>query len=226
MSENGKEPTSAPTQDDGAAQAEDGGQGEGAGEGKAQPASADASAAAPPSPEALLEQVRQEKKEIYDRLLRTAADFDNFKKRSRKEAGEAEDRGRTRFIKEILPVLDNLERALAHDAAQGGASVVEGVRMVLRQLQGALEKFEVKPIEAQGKPFDPSVHEAIQQFETDEHPAGTVTAEVQKGYALGGKLLRPALVVVATPRGAARPEGSADSTDGTPSPTSTSSESH
>jgi molecular chaperone GrpE len=170
-------------------------------------------AAAPPSgptgPVADVAQLEKEKKEIYDRLLRTAADFDNYKKRSRKEQSEAEDRGRQAVAREMLPVLDNLLRAVAHEAADAGA-LVSGVRLVIKQFESALERFGVTPFDAVGKPFDPALHEALSQTETDQSAAGTVLAEMQRGYMMGGRLLRPALVVVATPkaRGGEAPAGS------------------
>jgi molecular chaperone GrpE len=146
-----------------------------------------------------LEQLEKDKKETYDRLLRTAADFDNFKKRSRRESQEAEDRGRQSLLKELLPAIDNLERAVAHAGNESGA-VVEGLRLVLKQLTAALEKFGVRAFESAGKAFDPQLHEAVQQLETDEHPAGTVVSEFQKGYLMGERLLRPAMVLVAKPK--------------------------
>jgi molecular chaperone GrpE len=159
----------------------------------------------PPPPDPLaeahakIEALEQGNAEIKDRLLRVAADFDNFKKRSRKELGEAADRGREALLREILPVLDNLERAIAHaEGAEATGGLIEGVRLVLRQLLTALEKFEVRPFTALGEAFDPQYHAAIQQVESDQ-PAGMVVEEYQKGYTLGQRLLRPALVAVARP---------------------------
>jgi len=155
-----------------------------------------------------IEKLKTEKKEIYDRLLRTAADFENFKKRTKKEGAETEDRGRQALLREILPAVDNLERAAQH--APAGDPVAEGVRLVLKQLQSALEKFNVRAFESVGKAFDPAVHEALQQQETDEHPPGSIVSELQKGYMIGPRLLRPALVVVAKPKAAAAPAGESD----------------
>ena len=159
-----------------------------------------------------IEKLKTEKKEIYDRLLRTAADFENFKKRTKKDEAEAGDRGRKQLLSEILPAVDNLERAVEH--AQAGDAVADGVRLVLKQLYAALEKFNVKAFESVGKAFDPAVHEALQQQETDEHPPGAIVSEFQKGYMIGAKLLRPALVVVAKPKAA--PEASASPADTPP----------
>jgi molecular chaperone GrpE len=140
----------------------------------------------------------KEKKEVYDRLVRTTADFDNFRKRSRKDVDDARLKAREETLKDILPVIDNLERALAAgNDATTAAAVVEGVKLVLRQAQSALEKLEVKGFNSVGEAFDPARHEAISQVETAEFPPGTVAAEMQKGYTLGPRLLRPALVAVA-----------------------------
>jgi molecular chaperone GrpE len=147
---------------------------------------------------AKLETVEKEKKDQYDRLLRTAADLDNFRKRQRKEIDDARAGAKEAVLKEILPGIDNLERALAAAGTPAGsAGVVDGVKLVLRQFQTALERQEVKAFESVGQPFDPSRHEAISQIETSEFAPGTVAAEMQRGYTIGGRLLRPALVAVA-----------------------------
>jgi molecular chaperone GrpE len=162
----------------------------------------------PGSPEARIAQLELEKKETYDRLLRTAADFDNYRKRTRREIDEAALKAREQVLKEMLPVIDNLERALSAAQAGQGAGIVDGVKLVLRQFATALERFEVKPIEAVGQPFDPAFHEAITQLATTEHPNGTVVAEMQRGYTIGNRLLRPSLVAVAkAPEAAAPPAG-------------------
>jgi molecular chaperone GrpE len=147
--------------------------------------------------ELLVEQLNKEKKDTHERLLRTAADFDNFRKRSRREMQEAEERGRTTLLKELLPAVDNLERAVAHQGAGGAEAVIEGVKLVLKQVYSALERFSVRAFDSIGKPFDPSLHEAVQQVETSDHPVGTVVTEFQRGYTIGERLLRPAMVVVA-----------------------------
>jgi molecular chaperone GrpE len=134
---------------------------------------------------------------LRDQLLRTAADFDNFRKRSRREQDDAQRRGRESFIKDLLPVFDNLERAASSaEAATDVKSVIDGLRIVLKQFVDTLERTGVKRIATVGLPFDPSVHEAIQHMESKDHPAGVVLAEVQPGYAMGDHLVRAALVVV------------------------------
>jgi molecular chaperone GrpE len=149
-----------------------------------------------PSAEDKLAALEKEKQELYDRLLRTAADLDNFRKRARKDADEARLKAREEVLREILPGIDNLERALAASGASP-EGVIEGVRLVLRQFQTALERVEVKAFESVGAAFDPTRHEAIAQVETRERPPGTVVIEMQRGYTIGSRLLRPALVTVA-----------------------------
>ena len=145
-----------------------------------------------------LEAAKAENAKLRDQLLRTAADFDNFRKRSRRELADMEKRAREDFLKELLPVFDNLERATAHaETATDVKALADGIGLVKRQFLDTLSKIGVERIKAQGTPFDPAFHEAVQQFETDEHPPGTVIHEVQAGYIQGEKLVRPAIVVVA-----------------------------
>lgn len=146
-----------------------------------------------------LTQAQEELKTARDQLLRTAADFDNFRKRSRREVQDAEKRGREELLKEILPVFDNLERAAQHaETATEVKALADGVEMVLRLFLDTLKRSGIERVESMGKPFDPMVHEAIQQLESDE-PPGTVVAEVQAGYKLGDRLVRAAMVAVAKP---------------------------
>ena len=142
--------------------------------------------------------LEKEQKDTYERLLRTAADLDNFRKRARKDAEEARLKSREEVLREILPVIDNLERALVA-AGDATGPIVDGVRIVLRQFQSALDRFDIKPFVAVGQPFDPTKHEAISQVASTEHPPGTVAVEMQRGYMIGERLLRPALVAVAKP---------------------------
>lgn len=137
---------------------------------------------------------------LKEQLLRTAADFDNFRKRARRDIEEASRRAKEQTVAEVLPLVDNLERAV--DSA-GGATDVEavtsGIKMVLRSFSDIAGRLGLERIEAVGQAFDPNLHDAVQQVETDEHPAGTIVTEVTPGYRLGEKLLRAALVVVARP---------------------------
>jgi molecular chaperone GrpE len=148
-----------------------------------------------------LEEAQAEIARIRDQLLRTAADYDNFRKRTRREVDDAQKRGKEELLRELLPVFDNLERAVVHAGqASDAKAVADGVNMVLKQFQDTLGKVGIKRIAAVGGAFDPSLHEAIQQVETNDHPAGTIVAEVQPGYAMGDRLLRASMVVVAKPR--------------------------
>jgi molecular chaperone GrpE len=149
--------------------------------------------------EAKVESLEKGKKELHDKWLRAAADLENHRKRTRREIDDAKVEARAKVLKEMLPVVDNLERAIEHAApAEGGAPqpIVEGIQLVLRQFTTAFERLEVSPIEALNQPFDPNLHEAISQQESDQ-PAGTIVQVLQRGYRIGERLLRPALVVVA-----------------------------
>ena len=134
---------------------------------------------------------------LEDRLLRLAAEFDNFKKRTARDREQYVALANERLIGELLPILDDLERALVAAAEHEEAQLEEGVRLVHRSLAGVLERQGVKAIEADGK-FDPHVHEALlsQPSEAEE---GSVLDVVQKGYRLGDRVVRPARVVVAAP---------------------------
>jgi len=147
-----------------------------------------------------MEEARAEVGRVRDQLLRTAADFDNFRKRTRRELEDAQKRGREELLRELLPVFDNLERAVVHAGqASDAKAVADGVQMVLKQFADTLGRIGIKRVPTVGSAFDPTLHEAIQQLETDEHPPGTIVAEVQPGYAIGDRLLRAAMVVVAKP---------------------------
>jgi molecular chaperone GrpE len=144
--------------------------------------------------------LRSEAAEAREKLLRTAAEFDNFRKRTRRDLEEAERRGRESLLRDLLPVFDNLERALVvANQATDVKAVADGVGMVLKQFTDTLERGGIRRVATMGTPFDPQVHEAIQQVETAEQPPGTVVAEVRGGYAMGERLVRAAMVVVAKP---------------------------
>jgi molecular chaperone GrpE len=153
---------------------------------------------------------------LKDQWLRTAADFDNFRKRTRKELEDARRTGREDLLRAVLPVFDNLERAI--QSAQRTSDVkamTEGLTMVQRQFVDALGREGIARVPSVGKPFDPGIHEAIQQVETSDHEPGTVIAEVQPGYTQGERLLRAAMVVVARGKSddAANGEGSGEATN-------------
>ena len=156
--------------------------------------------------EAKVATLEKEKKDNWDRYLRAAADLENMRKRTKRELDDARFDTKNKVLKEMLPVVDNLERAIEHASSGAGddaatKAIVEGVQLVLRQFQSAFERLDIKPIEAQGQPFDPNLHEAISQQESDEAP-GTIVQVLQRGYRAGDRLLRPALVVVAKAKAA------------------------
>ena len=152
-----------------------------------------------PTPEQRIAELEARVKESHDKHLRAVAELDNVRKRGRKEAEEAKLEAQSRVLREMLPVIDNLERAVAHavQSGDGATGVVEGLRLVLRQFAQAFERCNVHPVEAKGQPFDPNQHEAVSQVETADAPAGSVVEVLQTGYRIGERLLRPALVVVA-----------------------------
>jgi molecular chaperone GrpE len=137
-------------------------------------------------------------KEVEDRMLRIAADAENFKKRLEREKEEQVRYANEVLIRELLPVMDNLERALNHsEVVANQEGLVEGLRMTLKGFSDALARLGCVQVEAVGKPFDPKFHEAVSQVVSEDHPANTVMDELQKGYMLKDRLLRPATVVVA-----------------------------
>jgi molecular chaperone GrpE len=148
---------------------------------------------------------------MKDNWLRSAADFDNFRKRTRKDIEEARRNGREDLLKAVLPVFDNLERAI--QSAQRSAdvkAVSDGLSMVQRQFVESLAREGIARVPTVGHAFDPSVHEAIQQVESSEHEPGTVLAEVQPGYTQGERLVRAAMVVVAKAKSTDGAEGAGE----------------
>lgn len=143
-------------------------------------------------------ELEDELSETQERVLRTAADAENFKKRLQREKEEQTRYANESLMRELLPVIDNLERALEHSEAgadQGG--LLEGLNMTLKGFIDTLTRFGCTPVEAAGKPFDPNFHEAVSQEESADHEPNTVLRELQKGYMLKERLLRPAMVLVA-----------------------------
>jgi molecular chaperone GrpE len=147
-----------------------------------------------------LEEKAKESKENYDRLLRMAADFENYKKRAAREKEDWTKFANEDLIKGVLPFIDNLERAVNHAQKVNDVGVlIEGVRLTLQQLLQSLNKFGLSSFESVGKPFDPAVHEAMLVVETDQYEPNQVIEEFQKGYLLNDRLLRPATVSVSKP---------------------------
>ena len=142
-----------------------------------------------------------EAKENHERFLRSCADLENFKKRAAREKEEFVRFAKEGLIRELLPTLDNLERAVEHSKATLDFSgLVEGVELTVKQFLQCLDNFGVKPVKAAGERFDPNIHEAIMQVDEGDYDTDTVVCEHQKGYLLNERLLRPCLVTVAKGR--------------------------
>jgi molecular chaperone GrpE len=139
---------------------------------------------------------------LKDRHLRLAAEFDNFKRRALKERQDLLSYANENLVKELLPSVDNLERALEHarrdEGGEAAEKLLEGIELTHRSLMQVLDRFGVTVVETEGKAFDPKVHEAIRRIPSDEHKPGTVMEVLQRGYQLKDRLLRPALVAVAS----------------------------
>ena len=152
--------------------------------------------------EAKLEAKEKEAEETYDRFLRVSAEFDNYKKRSSREMMEFRKFANQSLIKEMLSVVDNLELAMNSTSGQKAIDkdLLQGLEMTHKEILKVFEKFNVKPIVASGQPFDPTFHEAVMQEETNDSPKNTVVNELQRGYMIHDRLLRPSMVVVAKPR--------------------------
>ena len=143
------------------------------------------------------ETVETVKAEMLDRVKRLQADFDNFRRRTRQEQCDLGAFVTQNLIKDLLPVVDNFERALASRPTEDPSGFGAGVEMIYRQFYAVLEKQGISAVETVGAMFDPAKHEAIMKDEDSDQPEGTVVAELQKGYAACGKIIRPALVKVA-----------------------------
>ncbi len=142
-----------------------------------------------------LEELRRERDALQDRLLRTAAEFDNYRKRMDRERRDLAEYAGGEAIKDLFPIIDNLDRALQAPAQDD--PLRKGVELIHKQMLEILRKRGVTPIEALGADFDPNVHEAVTQEESAQHREGEVMEELQRGYKVGDRLLRPAMVKVA-----------------------------
>jgi molecular chaperone GrpE len=152
------------------------------------------------SAEAELKRVGQERDNLFDRLARLQAEFDNYRKRAARESSEFRDYAVAEAAKTLLPAIDNLALALKNATAHP-SDFRKGVELIYRQLQDALQKMNVQQVPAKGEPFDPRVHEAIEMVESDEVPDHHVLEELQPGYRIKDRLLRPAMVKVAKKAG-------------------------
>ncbi|HEX2659237.1 MAG TPA: nucleotide exchange factor GrpE [Polyangia bacterium] len=178
-------------------------------------------AAGAQTPEERVAALTAERDEMKDRMLRIAAEFENWKRRARKEQDDGEAKVRESVLRDMLDVIDNLERAVGAFGESGtpapgqpapdAAAVLKGVALVLRVFQSKLERHNVKPFVSKGEAFDPRLHEAISRVPTADVPAGSVAVELQRGYRIGDKLLRPAMVSVAVaPAASQNAAGDAD----------------
>jgi molecular chaperone GrpE len=144
-----------------------------------------------------LEELRKQVDENQQRYLRVQADFDNFRRRSRQEKEDFAKYASLKLIEQLLPVVDNFERALSSSKdTKDFEALVKGLDMTFRQLENLLVQEGLSPIEAVGQPFNPEYHQAIMQVESEEHEEGIVVEEIQKGYILKDKVVRPAMVKV------------------------------
>jgi molecular chaperone GrpE len=156
----------------------------------------------PPAPPAAAGDSSAELAELKDRHLRLAAEYDNFRRRSLKERQDLHNYANENVFKELLPIVDNLERAVTHarreEQRPDSDNLLQGIELTHRSLLQILTRHGVVEIEAQGKPFDPQVHEAVRRVPSGEHEPGTVVEVYQKGYKLKDRMLRPAMVAVAS----------------------------
>jgi molecular chaperone GrpE len=147
-----------------------------------------------PPVETELTRLKNERDALFDRLARLQAEFDNFRKRQSKEQQDFRDYALTNAIQTLLPILDSLDRAL--QTQPEGPEFRKGVELIDRQFHDALSKLGVEPIEAKGQPFDPNQHQAVQMVQNEDVPNDHVAGELQRGYRLKDRLLRPAMVTV------------------------------
>jgi molecular chaperone GrpE len=154
-------------------------------------------AAGQPELESEIQRLSAEASEMRELAQRKQAEFENYRKRMERERMDLARYAGADVVKEVLPVLDNLERALRASGSASEAQLRDGVAIIHRQLQEILTRLGLTEVESEGKPFDPHIHEAVSQIETGEHPDGTVLTVFQKGYLFKDRLLRPAMVSVA-----------------------------
>jgi molecular chaperone GrpE len=147
---------------------------------------------------------------LNDKYLRLAAEFDNYKRLIQRDQRDQIRFGNEHLLKELLPVVDNLERAIKSSREGGGSDVlIQGVDLTLKQLMGALTRFHVAPVETVGRPFDPATHQAVTSIESEKVPKQHVVDELQRGYLLHDRILRAAMVSVS----AGRPDGAPKTED-------------
>jgi len=143
--------------------------------------------------------LQREKDALQDRLLRTAAEFDNYRKRMDRERRDLSEFAASDVLKDLLPIVDNFERALQAPATADTEAFRKGIELIHKQMLDLLRKRGVKPIDARGTDFDPNFHQAVIHEPSDSHREGEVMEELQRGYLIGDRLLRPSMVKVAKP---------------------------
>jgi molecular chaperone GrpE len=153
--------------------------------------------AASATPDAAIADLQRERDDYYDRWVRKTAEFDNYRKRVERERREQGDQAVNNLLEQLLLIVDDFDRALTVDASEGGAAYRKGVELIHGKLNDLLGKYGVRPIDAVGADFDPKLHQAVVHEESPEHRDGEVIAELRKGYMIGDRLLRPAMVKVA-----------------------------
>lgn len=162
------------------------------------PAETEAPAAeASEAPAAGLEALQRERDDYYDRLLRKTAEFDNYRRRIERERREQADQAVVDLLQDVLLVVDDFDRALTVEAGEDASAYRRGVELIHAKLQDLLRKRGVKPIESIGRDFDPTVHQAVSHESSPHHREGEVIGEMRRGYMIGDRLLRPAMVKVA-----------------------------
>ena len=151
----------------------------------------------PPAPADPAAELQRERDEYYDRWMRKAAEFDNYRRRIERERREQADQAVTDLFQELLLVVDDFDRALTVDAGEGKGAYRKGVELIHAKLHDLLRKHGVTPIDALGTDFDPNLHQAVTHEASADHRDGEVIGELRKGYMIGERLLRPAMVKVA-----------------------------
>ena len=150
-------------------------------------------------PDGQSQQLAAELDDARDRLLRTTAELENFRKRAARELDQERRYAVLPLVRDLLPLVDNVQRAIeAAEKSGAPAALLEGVRLVAQQLESILSRHDCTKIEALGQPFDPHIHEAISQMPSNQYPAGTVSAVAATGYQLHDRVVRPAQVVVSS----------------------------
>lgn len=165
--------------------------------GETEPVADDTASDAPPTLERQLADALAERDANHDRFLRSQAEFENYRKRAQREAGEERKFAPLPFVRDLLPVIDNLRRAA--DAARNvdqNSDLVQGIDLVLQQIEQTLASHGVTPIPAVGETFDPHLHEALTQMSSAEHPPMTILQELERGYKLHDRVVRPGKVIV------------------------------